>query len=171
MKFSDAAIGGTGSQLGVFRLERDVLRRKPDLVFLDFTANDDIDSDNPETLASYESLVRRIVVEAKAPVVQVIFPFQWNVKLGNLKDMKRRDAHRAIGEAYGTAVGDAVALAIDRVQAGTTTIEELWPVDGVHPGDKGYELFADAAWTRSAGRSTASRRVPRRPRCCTATPT
>src|SRR5262249_6549231 len=39
-KFWDAAIGGTGSQLGIFRLERDVLRRQPDLVFLDFSAND-----------------------------------------------------------------------------------------------------------------------------------
>jgi len=36
--FHDAAIGGTGSQLGVFRLDRDVLSRKPDLVFVDFTA-------------------------------------------------------------------------------------------------------------------------------------
>ena len=40
--FWDAAIGGTNSQLGVFRLQRDVVRRKPDLVFLDFSANDDI---------------------------------------------------------------------------------------------------------------------------------
>ena len=47
-KFWDAAIGGTGSQLGVFRFERDVLRRKPDLVFLDFSANDDINSDDSD---------------------------------------------------------------------------------------------------------------------------
>ncbi|MDR0902240.1 MAG: SGNH/GDSL hydrolase family protein, partial [Opitutaceae bacterium] len=40
--FHDAAIGGTGSQLGLFRLERDVLARKPDLVFLDFTVNDNL---------------------------------------------------------------------------------------------------------------------------------
>lgn len=36
----DAAIGGTGSQLGAFRLKRDVSRFHPDLVFLDFTVND-----------------------------------------------------------------------------------------------------------------------------------
>ena len=76
-KFWDAAIGGTGSQLGVFRFERDVLRHKPDLVFLDFSANDDIYSDNAETLASYESLVRRIILDAHAPVVPVIFPFMF----------------------------------------------------------------------------------------------
>ena len=35
-----AAIGGTGSDLGVFRLGRDALRREPDLLFVEFTVND-----------------------------------------------------------------------------------------------------------------------------------
>src|SRR5580698_2044882 len=73
-RFWDAAIGGTGSQLGVFRLARDVLRRQPDLVVLDFSANDDINSDDRETLSSYEALVRRIVLEAQVPLVQAFFP-------------------------------------------------------------------------------------------------
>ena len=146
-KFWDAAIGGTGSQLGVFRLERDVLRHHPDLVFLDFSANDDIGSAKPETLASYESLVRRIVLEARAPVVQVIFPFQWDVARGHTGGMPRRDAHLAMARAYHTAVGDAIQLAQERVRTGQATLAQLWPVDGVHPCDRGYELFADAAWT------------------------
>jgi len=36
----NAAIGGTGSDLGVFRLERDVLRHNPDQVFVEFAVND-----------------------------------------------------------------------------------------------------------------------------------
>jgi hypothetical protein len=36
----NAAIGGTGSDLGVFRLKRDVLDHKPDLVFVEFAVND-----------------------------------------------------------------------------------------------------------------------------------
>src|SRR5436309_2048881 len=87
-RFHDAAIGGTGSQLGVFRLERDVLRHEPDLVFLDFSANDDIYSDNPESLASYEAILRRLIAEAKCPVVQVIFPFRWNVSKADTDAMK-----------------------------------------------------------------------------------
>jgi lysophospholipase L1-like esterase len=146
-KFWDAAIGGTGSQLGVFRLDRDVLRHQPDLVFLDFSANDDIYSDNPESLASYEAILRRLVTEAKCPVVQVIFPFKWNVSKADTEAMKRRDAHLALSRAYRTAVGDAIALAIERVKDGTATLENLWPLDGVHPGNEGYALFADAAWT------------------------
>ncbi len=145
-KFIDGAIGGTGSQLGVFRLQRDILSKNPDLVFLDFSANDDIYSDNPESLAAYESLVRRVVLDAKTPLVQVIFPFQWNVKAGEMEKMKRRNAHLAISKAYNTSVGDAIELANKRVAAGEVKIETLWPIDGVHPGDDGYALFADAAW-------------------------
>ena len=160
--FHDAAIGGTGSQLGVFRLERDVLSHRPDLVFLDFSANDDIYSDDGETLASYEAIVRRIGVDAKCPVVPVIFPFLWNVKPGTTDGLKRRDAHLTIAKAYGTVAGDAIALAIERVKAGTTTLERIWPVDGVHPGDEGYVLFADAAWA-AFERCVREKRVCRAP--------
>ncbi|QIP13881.1 SGNH/GDSL hydrolase family protein [Spirosoma aureum] len=36
----NATIGGTGSNLGVFRMDRDVLAQKPDLVFVEFAVND-----------------------------------------------------------------------------------------------------------------------------------
>jgi lysophospholipase L1-like esterase len=36
----NAAIGGTGSDLGVFRLAQDVLEKKPDLLFVEFAVND-----------------------------------------------------------------------------------------------------------------------------------
>lgn len=144
-KFWDAAIGGTGSQLGLFRLDRDVLKRSPDLVFLDFSANDGINNATPETLASYEAIVRRLI-EGRIPVVLVILPFQWDVAKGSTAGMARRDAHLAIAKAYQTGVGDAISLAQERVRANDIKIGQLWPYDGVHPGDKGYELFADAAW-------------------------
>jgi lysophospholipase L1-like esterase len=36
----NAAIGGTGSDLGVFRLKQDVLDHRPDLIFVEFAVND-----------------------------------------------------------------------------------------------------------------------------------
>ena len=36
----NAAIGGTGSELGVFRLRHDVLDARPDLLFVEFAVND-----------------------------------------------------------------------------------------------------------------------------------
>ncbi len=38
----NAAIGGTGSDLGVFRLQRDALQHHPDLLFVEFAVNDGV---------------------------------------------------------------------------------------------------------------------------------
>lgn len=143
----DAAIGGTGSQLGAFRLERDVLAHKPDLVFLDFTINDDpYSAPDLNRLASYESLVRRLL-QAGVPVVQVILPAKKDV-LPNPPARPLDAKHKAIGEAYGLAIADAVALVKSRVAEGKATPDELWDAapDETHPGDAGYALYAEAAW-------------------------
>lgn len=55
----NAAIGGTGSDLGVFRLHHDVLQHKPDLVFVEFAVNDG--STPPDQIhRSMEGIVRQI---------------------------------------------------------------------------------------------------------------
>ncbi|MET0263123.1 MAG: SGNH/GDSL hydrolase family protein, partial [Rariglobus sp.] len=147
-RFWDAAIGGTTSQLGAFRLERDVLARKPDLVFLDFTVNDD-PSIPPvaDRLASYEAIVRTLVSKG-VPVVQAIFAVKRDVA-ANAKDRPLHVKHKEIAHAYGLPSGDAVALMRAKVAAGEATAEALWdcPPDVTHPGDKGYALYAEAVWT------------------------
>ncbi len=146
-EFVDAAIGGTGSQLATFRLERDVLAHKPDLVFLDFSINDDPYS-NPDTdrLAAYESLVRRMV-QAGVPVVEVILPAKKDV-LPNPPERLLDAKHKEIGQAYGLTIADAVALVKSRVARSEFTPDQLWDAapDETHPGDAGYALYAEAAW-------------------------
>jgi lysophospholipase L1-like esterase len=146
----DAAIGGTGSQLGVFRLERDALARKPDLVFIDFSANDDNGTGSPLVFASYESLLRRIIQDGGAPVVAVMFPFMWDIgpglQSGTSAHLGGLTQRLKIAAAYGVPAGDAAALVIDRVRKQETTLDRIWDTDGVHPGDAGYQLFADAAF-------------------------
>jgi len=145
--FRDAAIGGEGSQLGVFRLERDVLRHKPDLIFLDFTVNDGpYDKPNPDRLAAYESLVWRIV-EAGVPLVQVSFALKNDMPPAKVK--RPLDAlHRAIAEAYQVPFSDTIEPLRAEVTAGKVTPDQLWPIagDNTHPGDDGYRLYADAVW-------------------------
>ena len=147
-RFWDAAIGGTGSQLASFRLERDVLAKKPDLAFLDFTINDDpYPEPSPSRLASYESLVRRLV-QAGIPVVQVILPAKKDV-LPNPPERPLDPKHKAIAATYGLPVADAVALVKQRVAKGEATPDQLWdlPEDVTHPGDAGYALYVEAAWS------------------------
>jgi len=55
----NAAIGGTPCGLGVFRLQQDVLRHKPDLVFVEFAVNDG--GTKPEDIwRAMEGIVRQI---------------------------------------------------------------------------------------------------------------
>ncbi|QDV25500.1 SGNH/GDSL hydrolase family protein [Aureliella helgolandensis] len=54
----NAAIGGTGSDLGVFRLHNDVLRHHPDLMFVEFAVNDG--GTSPEQIhRAMEGIVRQ----------------------------------------------------------------------------------------------------------------
>ena len=53
-----AALGGTGSELGVFRYDDDVLRHKPDLVFVEFAVNDGRTSEEIITKA-FEGIIHK----------------------------------------------------------------------------------------------------------------
>jgi len=55
----NAAIGGTGSMLGTFRVQRDVISKSPDLVFVEFAVNDS-GQPPPDILRSMEGIVRQI---------------------------------------------------------------------------------------------------------------
>jgi hypothetical protein len=54
----NAAIGGTGSDLGVFRLDQDVLKDKPDLMFVEFAVNDG-GAQPVEIIRAMEGIVRK----------------------------------------------------------------------------------------------------------------
>lgn len=59
-KFSEinAAIGGTGSDLGVFRVQQDVLDQHPDLLFVEFAVNDG-GADPKQIIRCMEGIVRQ----------------------------------------------------------------------------------------------------------------
>lgn len=143
--FWDAAVGGTSSNLGAFRLQRDVLARKPDLVFIDFTINDHPYDVDDEKLASYESLTRRVLIEAGAPVVLVILAVKPDLEPANRKPRPRDAKHKEVGAAYNTAVADVVAYMNAEVEKGRATTDELWAniPDTTHPSDAGYKLYAE----------------------------
>ena len=78
-KFSDAeiteinaAIGGTGTSLGMFRVKRDVLDHSPDLVFVEFATNDFGDTED-NVLPQTESIIRRI--RKTLPECDIVFLF------------------------------------------------------------------------------------------------
>ena len=58
-KENNAAIGGTGSQLGVLRMDKEVLKVKPDLLFVEFAVNDDLTRNDTIIYQSMEGIVRK----------------------------------------------------------------------------------------------------------------
>lgn len=75
VKFVKAGVGGTPSELGIVRFEKDVLNnpasgKEPDLVVIEFAVNDAGDETNGEC---YEGLVRRCLNLSSEPAVILIF--------------------------------------------------------------------------------------------------
>jgi len=67
-----AAIGGTGSSLGVFRIGEDVLAHDPDLLFVEFATNDG--SEAPETIwRNFEGIVRQ--TWRRNPKTDIVFTY------------------------------------------------------------------------------------------------
>lgn len=66
----NATIGGTGSSLGVHRIRRDLLEKKPDLVFVEFAVNDN--HENPDQIVrAMEGMVRQTWKEN--PATDIVF--------------------------------------------------------------------------------------------------
>ncbi len=147
MAFHDAAIGGTGSQLAMFRLERDVLPHKPDLVFLDFTVNDGAEETDVQSLASYERIVRELLV-SKSAVMPVLMVFKWHAEKPDAPRPPRHEAHLKLSAAYGLPSANVLDYVRAKAKAGTSP-EDIWNLgDGGHPGDEGYRLFFEAVRNR-----------------------
>jgi hypothetical protein len=128
-----------------------------DPAFVDFTANDNINSGDPETLASYESIIRRLVTEAQVPVVQVIFPFKGNIERVLREKMNRRDAHTAISAAYGTVLDDEVIATSGPAEKDSAGKKTLVP-----HRSRCWKSNCAARWCCSSARAHRSRAAARR---------
>jgi hypothetical protein len=112
---------------------------------LDFSANDDLYSRDLPGLASYECLLREMISRG-IPVEQVFLGFKFNFgKDYRPEGLPRVQAHKELAAAYHTATGDCYPLIGQRLESGKATLEQLWPIDGAHPDDAGYQLFFEAA--------------------------
>jgi lysophospholipase L1-like esterase len=146
--FIDASIGGTGSKLGMFRLQRDVMAYHPDLVFLDFTANDGLEGQDPTSIASYEGLLRDMI-GAGVPVEQVFFGFKFDFgKQYDLSKIPGYTQRLKLVDVYHTGSGDLYTYLQPKLVSGELNIDKLWALnggkDGAHPDDPGYQVFFEA---------------------------
>lgn len=131
VKLINAGIGGTTSQFGVARAEEDLLRHRPDVVFVEFSVNDDA---TPFFQETYEGLVRRILSDC--PAVMLIH----NVRYDNMASAE--DVHLPIGRHYQLPCVSMRSTIYPLVDSGEVENRQITP-DDLHPNDRGHRMVAD----------------------------
>ena len=128
----NAGLSGTPSNLGVLRLQRDVLAYQPDIVFVEFAVNDAQDIQEKQC---FESLVRTVLEQENDPAVVLIF--------NRTQDgYSCQSVMGLTGMFYGLpmiSVNDAVTMLLEE---GTITWQDF-SNDTVHPNAYGHRLTAD----------------------------
>ncbi|HEY3376417.1 MAG TPA: SGNH/GDSL hydrolase family protein [Armatimonadota bacterium] len=129
----DAAIGGTGSALGVFRMDRDVLPYQPDLTFVEFAVND---SGDPNTQETMEGIVRKL--RTANPNMAIVI-----LNIGAGYDYKVTPAsfkHQELAAHYGLPLIDIGTQVQDKVKNKELDGHAIL-TDGCHPNDNGYRIY------------------------------
>lgn len=155
----NAAIGGTGSDLGVFRLQQDVLRHRPDLLFVEFAVNDG-GADPVRIHQAMEGIVRQ--TWKANPETDICFvytlsePFLKDLQAGHFQ--RSASAMEEVADHYGIPSIHMGLKAAQMAKDGSllfkgekpkdfakATGPMVFSPDGVHPfPETGHELYLQA---------------------------
>lgn len=128
----NAGLSGTPSNLGVLRLQRDVLVHTPDIVFIEFAVNDAQDIQQKQC---FESMIRTVLTQENAPAVVLIF--------NRTEDGYTCQSIMGLTGLYYSlpmiSVNDAITGELD---AGRMAWRD-YSDDTVHPNANGHRMTAD----------------------------
>ena len=140
VRFIKAGVGGTPSELGMVRFERDVLRDgsvMPDIVVMEFAVNDEGDETKGEC---YESLVRKILALPGHPAVILfflVFANDWNLQ----------ERLAPIGRAYDLPMVSMRDAVVDQFRLrhgeGRVLSKSQYFYDCFHPTNTGHSIMTD----------------------------
>lgn len=139
-----AAIGGTGSDLGAYRCDRDLLSGKPDLVFYEFSVNDS-GADYDSILSNTEAIFRKIFKQNPYADIIVIHTTTGGISsaLDNGDEYRSRTAHSAMAHYFGNILQIDVGEVLRSEVAKANGDWKVYTTDTVHPNDKGYQIYTD----------------------------
>lgn len=132
VEYVNAGVSGTPSILGNLRVQKDVLDKNADIVFIEFAVNDGMEQLYKE---SYESLVRTVLQQENEPAVILLFTV---TKTGHTC----QEHMSQIGEYYSLpmiSVPDAIQ---PEIESGRMAWED-YSDDEAHPNAEGHKLVAE----------------------------
>ncbi|MCR5733397.1 MAG: SGNH/GDSL hydrolase family protein [Lachnospiraceae bacterium] len=130
--YVNAGVGGTTSVFGSARADADVLSHDPDIVFVEFSVNDEC---NEYFYESYEGLIRKLLYSEKKPAVAAIFNFYYE----NGKSAQR--LHSKVARYYDIPAVSVLDAIYKDILSGKIEDIKLLSPDGLHPNDTGHELL------------------------------
>ena len=133
VNFYNAGMSGTNSNLGLFRLQSEIMEFSPDMLFIEFAVNDKYNASNSKKYM--EAIVRECLKAEKTPVINFIYA-----------TTKKYDgigsAQHEVAEYYGIPEHDVQTYIKQQVSKGRYTINDVLK-DDAHPNDAGYKIYAD----------------------------
>ncbi len=137
-RFIKAGVGGTPSELGMIRFDRDILREgeSPDIVVIEFAVNDEGDETKG---VCYESLVRKVLKLSWKPAVVLLFSVFAN-------DWNLQERLSPLGKKYDlpmVSIMDAVTPQFSLQGEERVISKNRFFYDMFHPGNIGHTIMAD----------------------------
>lgn len=132
LNYLNCGMNGTSSTIGLIRLERDVLRFHPDIVFVEFSVNDSKDSLNREI---FESLIVRILESDSKPALVLIF-------LQSEAGYTCQGHMQVIGEHYNLPMISLCDAIQNEIEAGRISWSD-YADDNIHPHAKGNDMLVE----------------------------
>jgi lysophospholipase L1-like esterase len=133
ISFFNAGIGATTSQYGVARAENHVLDKNPDLVFVEFSVNDD---DNMKFMETYESLVRKLLSADSVKAVILINNLFYDT------GANAQGIHNAVGLHYQLPIVSVRDFIYPEIQLGNIDVNGLTG-DMLHPNTTGHRMISE----------------------------
>lgn len=145
--YVNGGIGGTSSHFGVARAEEDVLMYQPDLVFVDFTVNDDPEEFFQET---FEGVLRKVLSWDSEPGIMILNNVYYDT------GVNAQVQHNQLADYYGIPYVSMKDTIYKKIRQGEFTRQDI-SSDGLHPNDRGHRMVAEELIKkleeiRSAGR-------------------
>ncbi len=134
INYVNAGIGATGSYIGVYRTDRDVLVHKPDLVFVDFSVNDTMEH-TQRNIESYDGVLRKLWLSESAPAIVTIAMTQEN-------GTSFQDYHSKICAAYDIPMISYKDAILDVIKNGHIVWKDISD-DNIHPNVPGHAVLTE----------------------------
>lgn len=139
-----AGVSGTPSFLGVHRMDRDVISHDPDMVFIEFSVNDN-SGDKELYCRSMEGMVRKVLNHNPNALIAfigtaVVWYFDEFYSKGREPEIVM--AHKEIAAYYNIPYINVGKALFDYLQRSGEPTEKFLP-DTVHPNVEGGKVYAD----------------------------